>query len=94
MTIQRLTKLLLSSLICVSASVACSAEVGGTKPNIVFILADDLGYGDVTCFNEQSKIPTPHVDKLASQGMRFTDAHTSSSVCTPTRYSTLTGRYS
>ena len=94
MTIQRLMQLLLSSLICVSTSVADSAEIGGNKPNIVFILADDLGYGDVTCFNAQSKIPTPHLDKLAAQGMRFTDAHTSSSVCTPTRYSTLTGRYS
>ena len=94
MTIKRLTKFLLSSLICVSASVACSAEIGGNKPNIVFILADDLGYGDLECYNPQSKIPTPHLDKLAAQGMRFTDAHTSSSVCTPTRYSTLTGRYS
>lgn len=63
------------------------------KPNIIFILADDLGYGDVSCFNENSKIKTPHMDKLASQGVRFTDAHTSSSVCTPTRYGILTGRY-
>ena len=70
-----------------------AANLSTHKPNIVFILADDLGYGDVTCFNAQSKIPTPHLDKLAMQGMRFTDAHTSSSVCTPTRYSTLTGRY-
>lgn len=93
MRIRRLTQFLLSWLIFISASVAYSAEVGGNKPNIVFILADDLGYGDVTCFNAQSKIPTPNLDKLAAQGMRFTDAHTSSSVCTPTRYSTLTGRY-
>lgn len=63
------------------------------KPNIVFILADDLGYGDVSCYNEKSKINTPNIDKLASQGVLFTDAHTSSSVCTPTRYSILTGRY-
>lgn len=62
-------------------------------PNVVFILADDLGYGDVKCFNANSKIPTPHMDKLASQGMMFTDAHTSSSVCSPSRYSILTGRY-
>jgi arylsulfatase A len=62
-------------------------------PNLVIILADDLGYGDPGCYNEQSKIPTPNIDKLASQGMRFTDAHTPSSVCTPTRYGLLTGRY-
>jgi arylsulfatase A-like enzyme len=61
-------------------------------PNILFILADDLGYGDVACYNPESKIPTPHVDRLASQGMRFTDAHSPSTVCTPTRYSILTGR--
>jgi len=63
------------------------------KPNIIFILADDLGYGDVSCFNENSKIITPNIDKLASSGVMFTDAHTSSSVCTPTRYGILTGRY-
>jgi arylsulfatase A-like enzyme len=76
------------ALLLVSAQL-CSAE----KPNIVLILADDLGYGDVRCFNPQSKIPTPNLDRLASQGMRFTDAHSSSAVCTPTRYSLLTGRY-
>ena len=54
-------------------------------PNIVIILADDLGYGDPGCYNDQSKIPTPHIDRLASEGLRFTDAHTPSSVCTPTR---------
>lgn len=64
-----------------------------THPNIVFILADDLGYGDVKCFNPEGKIPTPNIDRLASEGMKFTDAHTSSSVCTPSRYSILTGRY-
>jgi arylsulfatase A len=63
------------------------------RPNIVYILADDLGYGDVTCYNVDSKIPTPHVDRLAREGMRFTDAHTPSAVCTPTRYGILTGRY-
>lgn len=61
-------------------------------PNILFILADDLGYGDVGCCNDQAKAPTPNIDKLASQGMRFTDAHSPSTVCTPTRYSLLTGR--
>ena len=62
-------------------------------PNIIFVLADDLGYGDVSCFNENSKIKTPNLDKMAADGMRFTDMHTSSSVCTPTRYGILTGRY-
>jgi arylsulfatase A len=64
----------------------------GELPNILFILADDLGYGDVGCYNPESKIPTPHLDRLAAQGMCFTDAHSPSTVCTPTRYSVLTGR--
>ncbi len=62
-------------------------------PNIIYILADDLGYGDISVFNPEGKINTPNIDKLAEEGMRFTDAHTSSSVCTPTRYGILTGRY-
>lgn len=62
-------------------------------PNIVFILADDLGYGDVKCLNPEGKIATPHLDRLAAGGMIFGDAHSSSSVCTPTRYGILTGRY-
>jgi arylsulfatase A-like enzyme len=64
------------------------------RPNIVYILADDMGYGDPRCNNEKSKIPTPNMDRLAAQGMRFTDAHSGSAVCTPTRYGVLTGRYS
>jgi arylsulfatase A len=64
------------------------------RPNIVVILADDLGYGDVHCYNPQrGKIPTPHIDRLAATGMRFTDAHSSSGVCSPSRYTLLTGRY-
>ena len=67
----------------------------GEKPNIVYVICDDLGYGDIQCLNPKNgKIPTPHVDKLASEGMIFTDAHSGSSVCTPTRYGVLTGRYS
>jgi arylsulfatase A len=62
-------------------------------PNIIYILADDLGYGDVSIYNSDSKIQTPNIDKLANEGMRFTDAHSPSSVCTPTRYGILTGRY-
>ena len=64
------------------------------KPNVLIILADDLGYGDVRCYNpDRGKIPTPNIDRLASQGMRFTDAHSSSGVCSPSRYALLTGRY-
>ncbi len=70
-------------------SLAITAEQA--RPHIVVILADDLGWGDVGCYG--GKIATPHLDRLAAQGMRFTDAHTPSSVCTPTRYGLLTGRY-
>ena len=69
-----------------------TAETPSKKPNIVFILADDLGYGDVGCYNPKSRVPTANLDRLATQGMRFTDAHSPSTVCTPTRYSVLTGR--
>lgn len=62
-------------------------------PNIVYILADDLGYGDVGCLNAESKIPTPNFDSLSREGIIFTDAHSGSAVCTPTRYGILTGRY-
>jgi arylsulfatase A len=74
---------------------AIGLMVTGTQaaqPNILFILADDLGYGDLGCYNPESRIPTPNVDKLAADGMRFTDAHSPSTVCTPTRYSIMTGR--
>jgi arylsulfatase A-like enzyme len=64
-----------------------------SKPNVVFILADDLGYGDLGCYNPESRIPTPNLDRLAGQGVRFTDAHSPSAVCTPTRYGIMTGRY-
>src|SRR6266498_425472 len=67
--------------------------LAANHPNIVFILCDDLGYGDVKCLNRDGKIPTPNIDKLARAGMIFTDAHSSSAVCTPTRYGILTGRY-
>ena len=57
-------------------------HAAASKPNIVVLYADDLGYGDAQCYNrERGKIPTPHIDKLASQGMRFTDGHSSSGVC-------------
>lgn len=83
----KLLLLLFSSFILLHSSLSA-------KPNILYILADDLGYGDVHCLNPQrGKIATPHLDRLAAQGMTFTDAHSGSSVCTPTRYGLLTGRY-
>ncbi len=63
------------------------------KPNIVLIMADDMGFGDVHALNPASKIATPHLDKLASESLTFLDAHTPSAVCTPTRYGLMTGRY-
>jgi arylsulfatase A len=74
---------------------SCGEQVTESKkPNIVYILADDMGYGDVSAFNADSKIKTPFIDQLAKEGMKFTDAHSGSAVCTPTRYGILTGRYS
>ena len=64
-----------------------------TKPNIIYILADDMGYGDVSANNENCPFETPSLDSLARHGLRFTDAHASSAVCTPSRYSIMTGRY-
>jgi arylsulfatase A len=61
-------------------------------PNILLVLVDDMGYGDPRCFNPESKIATPHIDKLAAEGMRFTDAHAGGSICVPSRYSLLSGR--
>jgi arylsulfatase A len=81
--------------IAMSATGAMAHAVTEKKsyPNIVFILADDLGFGDVATQNPESKIPTPNLDRLAEQGIRFTDAHSPSAVCSPTRYGILTGRY-
>jgi arylsulfatase A-like enzyme len=79
---------ILSALATVSATVASShAEpiASPTPPNVVYILTDDLGYGDVGALNPQSKINTPQLDRLAAEGMAFTDCHASSSVCTPSR---------
>jgi arylsulfatase A len=68
-------------------------DPGQENPNIIFILADDLGYGDLSCLNANSKIHTPNIDRIASTGLTFTDAHSSAAVCTPSRYGILTGRY-
>ncbi len=81
-------------LLAGSAPVLQAENIRPSHPNILVILADDLGYGDVQCYNpERGKISTPHIDRLASQGMRFLDAHSSSGVCSPSRYTILTGRY-
>ncbi len=88
--------LILATFILQAFSISTSAKgikVKSENPNIIYILADDLGYGDVKCFNPKGKIPTPNMDEMASNGIMFTDAHTSSAVCTPTRYGILTGRY-
>jgi arylsulfatase A len=82
--------LLLAAIVTVAPS-RVAAETA--KPNIVYILCDDLGYGDVSALNHQGKIRTPHMDRVAREGMIFTDAHGGSSVCSPTRYGVLTGRY-
>lgn len=79
---------LLAALMCAGPGV-----VPERRPNIVLVLADDMGYGDVSALNEESKIATPGIDRLAREGVTFTDAHTSSSVSTPSRYALLTGRY-
>ncbi len=85
------TRSLLIRFAC-CALLAASAAVAST-PNVVLILADDLGFGDVAVLNPESRIPTPNLDALAGQGMAFIDAHTPSGVCTPTRYGLVTGRY-
>lgn len=64
-----------------------------SRPNVVIILADDMGYGDPRCYNPQSKIPTPNIDRLARDGLRFTDAHAAGSLCHPSRYGLMTGQY-
>jgi len=84
--------ILLSFLLTPTAATAAPMPAA-KPPNLVVILADDLGYGDVGCYNPRSRIPTPHLDKLASQSRRFTDAHSPAAVCTPSRYGLLTGRY-
>lgn len=80
-------------LLGTAIGIATPFSAQAKKPNIVYILADDLGYGDVQCYNAQGKIPTPNIDRIATEGMKFTDAHTNSGICTPTRYGIMTGRY-
>ena len=72
--------------------VAASTSLAESKPNVVLIFADDLGYGDLGCYGA-TKVQTPNIDRLAAEGRRFTDAHSVSAVCTPSRYALLTGQY-
>ena len=84
----------LGTLLALLPSLLFASLAGKEDPNIVIIYADDLGYGDVQSYNpDRGKIPTPHMDRLSREGMRFTDAHSSSGVCSPSRYTLLTGRY-
>ncbi|MEQ1876807.1 MAG: arylsulfatase [Bdellovibrionia bacterium] len=87
--------LLLFVVIFFALFVPCVRADGGAKerPNIIFVLFDDMGYGEPQSYNPPSALRTPNLDKLASEGMRFTDAHAAAAVCTPTRYGVLTGRY-
>ncbi|HSH10114.1 MAG TPA: arylsulfatase, partial [Oceanipulchritudo sp.] len=88
---QLITLLILA--LCHSPTLAEFVQNDTRAPNIIVILADDLGYGDVHAFYPESVIPTPNLDQLAREGMMFTDAHTPAAICTPTRYGLLTGRY-
>lgn len=87
----------LCHLAVLGAAACCGSPESGatqpTRPNIVVMLADDLGYGDLGCYNPRSKIPTPHLDALAAEGIRLTDAHAAAAICTPSRFGLLTGLY-
>ena len=89
-----LARLAVAVLLLAGPATPTGAATWARKPNVVLILADDLGYGDLQCYNPQrGKIPTPNLDRLAAQGLRFTDGHSASGVCSPSRYTLLTGRY-
>ena len=82
-----------SSVMPALINMGCTQKpIENKQPNIIYIMADDLGYGDLSCYGAE-KIHTPHIDSLANNGIRFTDAHSPSAVCSPTRYGVLTGRY-
>ena len=88
---ERLPRIVVALLLLVAPAFSAVAHAA-TKPNILVIMADDLGYGDVSCYGA-TELTTPHIDRLAAEGLRFTDGHCSASTCTPTRYSFLTGKY-
>ena len=87
----RKTTILLSLSFIITLPV--SLQAAQEKPNIVYIMVDDMGYGDAGCYNPKSKVPTPHIDSLANAGMRFTDAHSPGALCHPSRYGLLTGQH-
>ena len=80
-------------VIALVLGVVPTSSAAANRPNIVVLYADDMGYGDLTIQNPDSKIPTPHLDRLAREGLRFRDGHSSSGICSPSRYALLTGRY-
>jgi arylsulfatase A len=88
----KLTLTLLTALLLAPLAALHAADAPAKKPNILLIYTDDLGYGDVGCYGA-TKIKTPHIDRLAREGMKFTDAHTAASFCSPSRYGLMTGRY-
>lgn len=81
------------AIVCSLFVLLLPATAPAAPPNIIIILNDDLGYGDPGCYNPDSKIPTPNIDRLASEGMRFTDAHAAGPLCHMSRYGLLTGQY-
>lgn len=86
-------RIFLATFLAFFLSGAVSLQADETLPNVVVILADDMGFGDVQALNPESKIPTPNLNQLSASGLSFTDAHSPSAVCTPTRYGLMTGRY-
>lgn len=90
---KRIPAIALGTLLTIVFFSCSKKEEQNRLPNIICILADDMGYGDVSAYNENSKIKTKYIDQLVKEGVMFTDAHTSSAVCTPTRYGIMTGRY-
>ena len=83
----------LGAVLASSFTLLANRSSDESRPNILVLYADDLGYGDLGCYNPDSKIPTPNLDRLSEEGMRFTDGHSSSGICTPSRYALLTGRH-
>ena len=84
--------LVLITIAGIGIKAARTPPASSNRPNVIVIYADDLGYGDLSCYGA-TKVNTPNIDRLASEGRRFTDAHSASAVCTPSRYSLLTGEY-
>ena len=82
----------ISGSLLIAAPIQAQKKAKEKQPNVIFIIADDLGYGDMSCYGAH-RVQTPHVDALASSGIRFTDAHAVASTSTPSRYSLFTGHY-